>query len=56
MGFPYAEASWDSVDGAMFMGWGTSMPMIFTLISVAVCIVLLWLGNKHEHDLYDKYK
>ena len=26
MGFPYDEAAWSVVDGAMFMGWGTAMP------------------------------
>lgn len=56
MGFPYSEATWDVVDGAMFMGWGGSMPAIWTIVSVVICIVLLWIGNKHEHDLYASYK
>ncbi len=56
MGFPYDQATWEVVDGAMFMGWGGAMPAIWTLISVVVCIVLLWMGNKQEHALYDNYK
>ena len=56
MGFPFAEATWDAVTGAMYMGAGGPMPMIFTLISAGVCIYALWSGNKKEHTLYDKYK
>ena len=26
--FPYSEASWSVVDGAMFMGWGTALPAL----------------------------
>jgi len=29
MGFPYDEAAWSVVDGAMFMGWGTAMPGVY---------------------------
>ena len=54
MGFPYDQATWDVVDGAMYMGAGGSLPAIFTWLSIAVCIVLLWKGNKAEHDLYEK--
>ena len=34
--FPYSEASWSVVDGAMFMGWGTALPGITTLIAAAI--------------------
>ena len=27
MGYPYAEATWDLADGAMFMGAGGSAPL-----------------------------
>ena len=37
MGFPYDEAAWSVVDGAMFMGWGTAMPGVYTAIAAAVC-------------------
>lgn len=52
MGYPYAEASWDAATSGMYMGFGGSMPMIFTLISVAVCVYALWSGNRKEHALY----
>jgi len=46
--FPYAEASWDVVDGAMFMGWGTSLPGITTFIAAAICVVVLFIGQRSE--------
>ena len=30
--FPYEEASWSAVDGAMFMGWGGALPGFATVI------------------------
>ena len=56
MGFPFESASWDAVTGAMYMGAGSSAPMIFTLISAAVCVVVLLIGNSSEHKMYDDYK
>ena len=56
MGFPYDSASWDVVDGAMFMGWGSSMPGIYTVISMVLCVVVLWAGNRSEKKKYDAHK
>lgn len=52
MGFPYDEATWDVVDGAMFMGWGGSAPGIYTVIAMAICVFVLWAGNRSEHKKY----
>ena len=54
--FPYSEASWSVVDGAMFMGWGTVMPMFYTLIAMIVCIAILVVGDMIEKDHYEKLK
>lgn len=56
MGFPYEKADWSVVDGAMFMGWGSAMPGIYTLIAAAICVVVLVAGNRSEHKQYDKVK
>jgi hypothetical protein len=56
MGFPYDEAAWSVVDGAMFMGWGTAMPGVYTAIAAAVCAYVLWAGNKSEHKQFNKKK
>lgn len=56
MGFSFAEASWDGVTGAIYMGAGGGMPLVYTLIAVVACIYALWSGNRKEHALYDKQK
>ena len=49
MGFPYDEAAWSVVDGAMFMGWGTAMPGVypraFERRSCTPCLARLALGR-----------
>ena len=56
MGFPFPEATWDAVTGAMYMGAGGNAPLIYTLIAAVACVVVLWLGNRSEHDFYKKHK
>ena len=34
MGFPYDKADWSVVDGAMFMGANSSMPLFYTIIAI----------------------
>lgn len=46
--FPYDVASWSVVDGAMFMGWGGSLPGIATFVAAAICVVFLWIGHRVE--------
>lgn len=46
--FPYAQATWDAVDGAMFMGWGTALPGISTLIAAVICVAVLVIGQRSE--------
>lgn len=55
MGFPYDSATWDVVDGAMFMGWGSAMPGLYTLIAIVICGLVLVLGNGSEHKRYKDY-
>tara|TARA_Y200000002_G_C22640189_1_gene646589 strand:- start:996 stop:1169 length:174 start_codon:yes stop_codon:yes gene_type:complete len=54
MGFPYNEASWNVVDGAMFMGWGGVTPFFYTLISIIICIVVLLWGDAIEKSKYEE--
>ncbi len=56
MGFSFSEASWDGVTGAIYMGAGGSMPLVYTLLAAAVCVYAMWSGNRKEHALYDKIK
>ena len=54
MGFPYTEADWELVEGAMYMGAGGALPGIFTFISILICIYLLWACNRVEWNKYDE--
>jgi len=56
MGFPYDEAAWSVVDGAMFMGWGTAMPGVYTAIAAAVCAYVLWAISLNINNLIKKNK
>ena len=55
MGFPYDKADWSVVDGAMFMGANSSMPLFYTIIAIIICIVFLIYGQMIENDKYNKY-
>ncbi|WP_299288687.1 MULTISPECIES: hypothetical protein [Roseobacteraceae] len=55
MGFPYDEASWSVVDGAMFMGWGSAMPGLYTLIAAGICVAVLLFGQKTERAKTKQY-
>ena len=46
--FPYSEASWSVVDGAMFIGWVTSLPGITTVLAMIACVVVLVIGQRSE--------
>ncbi len=52
MGFPFDEATWNVVDGAMFMGWGSAMPGIYTALSAVALVVILFIANKKEQSHY----
>ena len=55
MGFPFDQATWDVVTGAMFMGWGGALPGFYTFVGVVACIAILWMGNTSEKVKYEKY-
>lgn len=56
MGFPFEEPTWEGVSGAIFMGMGTAMPGIYTMIAIAICIAALLWGNATEAGKYKKHK
>lgn len=54
--FPYEEASWSVVDGAMFMGWGGSLPGITTALAAIICVAVLIYGQKTEAAKTKQYE
>ncbi|HAY41068.1 MAG TPA: hypothetical protein DCX64_02240 [Gammaproteobacteria bacterium] len=49
-----ADGAW--ADVGMYIGAGSSMPGWYTFIGVVACVVILAMGNKSEHDHYDKHQ
>ncbi|MDG2405296.1 MAG: hypothetical protein P8M25_10175 [Paracoccaceae bacterium] len=52
MGFPFESATWDVVEGAMYMGAGGGFPGFYTLVAAVICIFVLWKGNAAEQERY----
>ena len=52
MGFPFESATWDVVDGAMYMGAGGWAPGFYTFVAAVICVVVLWKGNAAEQERY----
>jgi len=48
--------TWDNIvanGGAYYPGVG-SMEVVWVLITIAICVVSLWVGHKHEADAYKR--
>ncbi len=57
MGFPYDNGgTWTDVSGPIFMGAGTAMPGVFTVIGIVICIAALVIGQRAEAAKYAKHK
>ena len=56
MGFPFDTPTWEGVSGPIFMGTGSTLPGLFSLIAVVICIAALLLGNGMEASKYKKHK
>lgn len=44
--------SWSEVTGPIYMGAGTSMELVWTLVAAALCVIALIMGGIHENDAY----
>ena len=52
MGFDLAST--EDMSGAIFMGAGTSMSMIWFILAALICVYAIWSGNRHEKEAYKK--
>jgi hypothetical protein len=52
MGWPFDEASWNGVEGAYYTAMGAEM--FWFLASLAICLIALVVGSKHELDAYKR--
>lgn len=46
--------TWNEIAGPIYMGANTSMEVVWTAISAALCVLALIVGSKHELDAYQK--
>ena len=44
--------TWDVVDGAMYMGAGTSWEVIWLGLMIVICVGVLFVGGSHEGKAY----
>ena len=49
-----AFETWNDVAGPLYMGANTSWESIWLWIAVALCVVALIVGSRHELDAYRK--
>lgn len=54
MGAPFDTGTWNGVEGAYFTGAGGASPTLFLVISIALCVIPLVLGHKHESEAYKR--
>ena len=52
MGAPFDTGTWNGITESMHNAAGTEALWLF--ISMALCVVALWMGHKHEAESYEK--
>lgn len=56
MGFPFDQATWNVVEGVMFIGANSAATGVYTLLGYIACVVILYIGNKSEKQRYKEHK
>lgn len=51
-----AFTDWAQAEGPMYMGANSSWEVIWTLVAVALCVIALVIGSKHELEAYKRIK
>lgn len=46
--------TWNGVEGAYYMGAGTSMEAVWLFLSIGMCVYALVVGLAHEKSSYNK--
>ncbi len=49
-------ANWADATGPIYMGANSGWELIWLLVAVALCVVALVSGSRHELDAYKKLK
>ncbi len=56
MGFPFEGAAWAEGMEAIFPGAGGSMPGVWALLGIVVCVGALIVGQMAESSKYKNHK
>lgn len=56
MGSPFAEATWNGVEGAYYAGAGGTWEPIWLFASMGLCALALIVGIAHEQASYRRVK
>ena len=54
MGSEFSD--WAKFEGPIYMGANSSWEVIWTLLAVALCVIALVSGSRHELDAYKRLK
>ena len=54
MGAPFSDSWNNAVDAAYFVGFGGSWPAIWLFVSIALCLIPLFVAHSHESDAYKR--
>ena len=46
--------TWNEIAGPIYMGANSSWETIWLAVSVAICVLALVIGSRHEPDAYKK--
>ena len=49
-------ADWAEATGPIYMGANGTMEVVWTLVAVAICVVALIAGSRHELGAYRKLR
>ena len=53
-GSPLETATWNDAAGPIYMGANSSWELIWLAVAVALCVIAIASGNRHENDAYKK--
>lgn len=54
MGSQFSD--WAEATGPIYMGANSSMEVVWTLVAVAICVISIISGSRHELDAYKRLK
>ena len=54
MGAPFKTGTWNGVEGAYSTGFGGQWELVWLVISIGLCILVLFVGGLHESVSYSR--